>query len=93
MLKWWGDWAVKGTCLDAHMLIYPHMVVCSHVQMHVCSHAHMSTCFDDRTLTLMITCLDDPMLIHFDDHCWGPFVESPMERKAQWWGPQQIDYE
>ena len=25
--------------------------------------------------------------------CWGPFVESPMERKAQWWGPQEIDYE
>ena len=20
-------------------------------------------------------------------------MESPMERKAQWWGPQEIDYE
>ena len=27
------------------------------------------------------------------ERCWGPFVESPMERKAQWWGPQEIDYE
>ena len=23
--------------------------------------------------------------------CWGPFMESPVERKAQWWGPQEID--
>ena len=25
------------------------------------------------------------------DSCWGPFVESPVKRKAQWWGPQEID--